>query len=35
LCIILVEDLYLCQLKGLKNQLNKVFQIINLKMGGG
>ena len=34
LCIILVEDLYLCQLKGLKNQLNKVFQIRNLKMGG-
>ena len=34
LCIILVEYLYLCQLKGLKNQLNKVFQILNLKNGG-
>lgn len=34
LCIILVEYLYLCQLKGLKNKLNKVFQIRNCKMGG-
>jgi hypothetical protein len=27
--------LYLCQLKGLKNKLNKGFQIRNCKMGGG